>query len=85
VAELFELQDRIALQVITTVVPQVRQHELARALRKPPTTLTAYDLVLKALDRLHRLDHAAFDEAAVLLRRAVESDPSYALAQTATA
>jgi TolB-like protein len=31
VAELFELQDRIALQVITTVVPQVRQHELARA------------------------------------------------------
>jgi TolB-like protein len=85
VAELFDLQDRIALQVITTIAPQVRQHELTRALRKPPASLTAYDLVLKALDRLHRLDHVALDEAAALLRRAVESDPGFALAQTTIA
>jgi TolB-like protein len=83
--ELFELQDRIALQVVTSIAPQVRQHELARALRKPPASLTAYDLVLQALDRLHRLDHASFAQAQALLRQVVAASPDYALAHTITA
>jgi adenylate cyclase len=78
-ADLFALQDRIAEQAVTTIAPQVRAHELARALRKPPASLTAYDLVLQALDRLHRLDRASFGEARDILRRAIQADPAYAL------
>jgi TolB-like protein len=83
--ELFALQDRIALQVVTAIAPQVRQHELSRALRKPPASLTDYDLVLRALDHLHRLDHASFDEAQALLRQVITTRPNYALAHTTTA
>jgi adenylate cyclase len=79
-SDIFALQDRIAEQVVATIAPQVRERELARALRKPPANLTAYDLVLRALDRMHRLDRASFMEARELFERAIGSDPSYALA-----
>ena len=84
-SDLFELQDRIATQVVATIAPQVRQHELLRALRKPPASLTAYDMVLRALDQLQRLDQPAFERAQALLRQALLADPGYALAHTTTA
>jgi TolB-like protein/DNA-binding winged helix-turn-helix (wHTH) protein len=80
--DIFELQDRIAEQVAVTVIPQLREQELARAMRKPPASLTAYDLVLRALDRLHRLDRDTFEEARQLLEQAAELDSAYALART---
>ena len=80
--ELFDLQDRIAEQVVSAVAPQLREHELARALRKPPTSLSAYDLVLLALDRLRRLDAGSLTEARELLRRAAAADPGYAPAHS---
>ena len=49
VSDIFALQDRIAEQVVAIVAPEVRERELTRALRKPPASLTAYDLVLRAL------------------------------------
>lgn len=83
--DLFDLQDRIAERVVATLAPQVRQHELLRALRKPPASLTAYDLVLQALDQLQRLDLPAFEQAQALLRQALLADPGYALAHTTIA
>ncbi len=84
-AELFALQDRIAEQAATTLLPQLRAEELARALRKPPTSLTAYDLVLRALDRIRRMEAAGFAAAEDLLRQSAEADPAYALAHTTQA
>jgi TolB-like protein len=84
-SDIFEMQDRIAEQVAVAILPQVRAEELARAMRKPPSSLTAYDYVLRALDRIQRMDAAGFAEADDLLRQSIAADPAHALAHTTTA
>jgi TolB-like protein len=77
--DLFEVQDRIAERVATTILPQVKAEELARAMRKPPNSLTAYDLVLRALDEMQKLNREAMLSARELLRQAIVADPDHAL------
>lgn len=81
-AELFELQDRISAQVVSALVPSIREHELRRAMRKHPESLTAYDLVLQGLNELQRMDRDSFARAHGLLRQAVAADPDHALAHS---
>jgi TolB-like protein len=76
--DLFGMQDRIAAQVVAAIAPTVRSHELQRAMRKPPESLTAYDCVLRALHLMPRLEEAAYAQAGDLLREAVATDPGYA-------
>jgi adenylate cyclase len=76
-ADVFELQDRIAIRVATTVAPHLREIELSRALRKHPTSITAYDLTLQALDQLSRMDRASLERARKLLEQATAVDPDY--------
>jgi adenylate cyclase len=77
-SDLFLLQDRIAEQTVRMIAPRVRQRELKRALKKHAQNMTAYDLVLQALEPMHRLDYASFSRARGLLQRAMVVDPSYA-------
>lgn len=84
-ADLFELQDRISTQVVTTIAPQVREHELRRALRKHPDNMTGYDLVLQALNVLYRMDRESFARARSLLQQAISHDPGFAPAHSYTA
>jgi adenylate cyclase len=77
-SELFELQSRIATEAVATIAPHVREQELRRAIRKHPDNLTAYDLVLQALDLLLRLDYESFSRARGLLQQAIVHDPGYA-------
>jgi TolB-like protein len=77
--ELFALQDRIAINVVRQIAPQVRERELMRAMRKHPQNLTAYDLVLQALDQLYRMDYDSFSKARGLLEQAISHDPNFAL------
>lgn len=78
--DLFALQDRIAISVVRKIAPQVRERELMRAMRKHPQNLTAYDLVLQALDLLYRMDYDSFSKARGLLEQAISHDPNYTLA-----
>jgi adenylate cyclase len=78
--DLFALQDRIAVSVVKKIAPQVRERELMRAMRKHPQNLTAYDLVLQALDLLYRMDYDSFSKARGLLEQAIAHDPDYTLA-----
>ena len=78
--ELFALQDRIAISVVRQIAPQVRERELMRAMRKHPQNLTAYELVLQALDLLYRMDYNSFSKARGLLELAISHDPNFALA-----
>jgi adenylate cyclase len=80
--DLFHLQDRIAQGVVKTIAPNVRDRELKKSLRKHPQNMTAYDLVLQAMEPLYRLDYATFSRARGLLQRAIALDPSYAPAFT---
>ena len=76
--DLFHLQDRIAEEVVKTIAPNVRDRELKKSLRKHPQNMTAYDLVLQALEPLYQLDYATFSRARGLLQRAIALDPGYA-------
>ncbi|WP_194459678.1 adenylate/guanylate cyclase domain-containing protein [Bradyrhizobium sp. CCBAU 53421] len=78
--ELFALQDRIAVNVVRQIAPQVRERELMRSMRKHPQNLTAYDLVLQALDLLYRMDYDSFSKARGLLEQAISYDPNFSLA-----
>ena len=82
VTDLFSLQDRISMQVATTLAPHIRQQELKRALRKHPENLDAYDLVLQAIDLLYRMEYRAFSGARGLLQQARVADDDYAPAWT---
>lgn len=76
--DLFAMQDRIAGEVVAAIAPAVRQHELARAMRKPPDSVTAYDLLLQGLRVLYQLRRETFDQARGLLQQAMAIDPNYA-------
>jgi len=81
-SDLFDLQDRIAEQVVATIAPQVRERELARALRKPPGSLSSYELVLRALDEVRRLDRHSLEHGRELLEQAIAMDPGFGLAHS---
>jgi TolB-like protein/Tfp pilus assembly protein PilF len=84
-SDLFELQDRIAFRVAGAIAPKVRDLELSRAMRMYPASMTAYDLLLQGLDRLHRMDRPSFFLARDLMRDAIAADPNYAPAHSHTA
>nr|WP_294503973.1 adenylate/guanylate cyclase domain-containing protein [uncultured Rhodopila sp.] len=77
-SDVFDLQDRIALRVATSIAPHLRQRELDFSLRKHPDNMTAYDLTLQALDLFHRLDGSSIERAQQLLEQASMHDPDYA-------
>lgn len=76
--DLFDLQQQIAVNVVRTIAPHVQERELERAKRKHPQNLTAYELVLQALDVLYRMDYESFSRARGLLQQAIAHDPDYA-------
>jgi adenylate cyclase len=63
----------------------VRERELVRAMRKRPQNMTAYDLVLQALDLIYRMDYESFSRSRGLLQQAIAHDPSYAPSYAYTA
>lgn len=78
VSELFEFQSRIATRIVWSIAPQVREAELKRALQKRSDNLNAYELLMKAIDFMYRMNFFDFGRAGELLQAAIASDPSYA-------
>jgi adenylate cyclase len=79
-ADLFELQRRIGLAAMRTIAPNVLERELQRSIGKHPENLTAYDLVLQALENLYRLGYESHARARGLLQQAIALAPDYAQA-----
>ena len=75
-ADVFEVQDEIAIGVVEKIAAYVRRAEIKRALRKPPKSLNAYDYLLRALELLYKFDFASFSRAKGLLERASEEAAS---------
>ncbi|MBN9314355.1 MAG: tetratricopeptide repeat protein [Devosia sp.] len=80
VADLFDLQDRMAAEVASAIQPSIRRAEIDRARKKRPDTLAAYDLVMRAFPHLWAHSPEDNAEAIALLERALQLDPDYALA-----
>jgi TolB-like protein len=77
-SEIFELQDSVVAATASAIEPKVLTAEALRADRKPTTSLTAYDLCLRATPTAIRVhDAAAFFKARDLLHRALDLDPHY--------
>jgi TolB-like protein/class 3 adenylate cyclase len=76
--DIFELQDQVASSVVGAIEPKLRQSEIERATRKPPESLDAYDLYMRALAQFYRHGEESVREAIALAKRAVGIDPSYA-------
>lgn len=78
IADLFVVQDQIVEKIIAGVAPEVRRAALVRALRKPPSSFTAYEHMLRALDKVSSLDWGEFREARSHLDAAIAEDPGFA-------
>ena len=79
-AEVFELQDRVASSVAGAIEPSLQRAEIERANRKPPENLLAYDYLLQAIGVSSPRTRANVERALQLARRAIELDPRSALA-----
>jgi TolB-like protein len=75
--EILEFQDRIAAHVAGALKPAIRTAEIDAARRKPPASLEAYDLVMRAFPKLWGQNAAAIAEAIPLLISALRIDPAY--------
>ena len=79
--DLFAVQDQVVRTIVGTLAGRVRAVDVARAALKPPTSLAAYDCVLRA-SALPFTDRNAVAEVRRLSERAIELDPTYARAYT---
>jgi TolB-like protein/DNA-binding winged helix-turn-helix (wHTH) protein/cytochrome c-type biogenesis protein CcmH/NrfG len=84
-ANVFVLQDKVTARVAGALATQVGQIEQRRASAKPPDKLEAYDYVLRARPALRRPTRAGLAQARILLKKAIEIDPNYAVAYAALA
>lgn len=77
VADIFDLEDRIAVSVVGALQPSIRNAEIVLAQRRRPENIAAYDLVMRALPNLwaHRKSKNA--TAIALLSEAMRLDPDY--------
>jgi TolB-like protein len=78
--DLFALQDEIALSAVGAIAPSVRRAEIDRVKRKRTDSLDAYDLVLRAQIDVDSGMPEQVTRGLVLLERAIDLDPVYALA-----
>jgi adenylate cyclase len=78
IADIFDLQDEITATILGAIEPELGLAEQARARRKPPESLDAWDLYLQG--QWHQFRYTAVDnlKAQDCFRRAIEIDPEFA-------
>ncbi|MGY8666416.1 winged helix-turn-helix domain-containing tetratricopeptide repeat protein [Bradyrhizobium sp. UFLA05-109] len=76
-ANVFAVQDEITEAIVAAIEPQLYAAENFRAQHKPPDSMDAWDLLMRALShywRVTRQDHVV---AQALLEKAIALDPNY--------
>jgi adenylate cyclase len=81
--DVFAVQSDLTAEIVAHLVSYVRVSEATEAAKEPTGSLQAYDLVLQARDRFKRGSASveALLAARSLFHRALELDPSYAMAR----
>jgi TolB-like protein len=80
-SDVFELQDQITAAVAGVLEPSIRRAEMQRAVRKPTSDLSVYDLYLRAMPGIYARSKAGYESAKSLLEEAVARDPNFAQAR----
>ena len=76
-ADVFAVQDEITEAIVAAIEPQLYAAENYRAQRKPPDSLDAWDLVMRALSHYWRVTRQDNVVAQALLEKAISIDPNY--------
>jgi tetratricopeptide (TPR) repeat protein len=76
-ADVFAVQDEITEAIVAAIEPQIYAAENFRARRKPPNSLDAWDLVMRALAHYWRVTRQDNLVAQALLEKAIAIDPNY--------
>jgi TolB-like protein/Tfp pilus assembly protein PilF len=76
-ADVFAVQDEITQSIVAAIEPQLYAAENFRAQRKPPGSLDAWDLVMRALSHYWRVTRQDNMVAQALLEKAIAMDPNY--------
>jgi TolB-like protein len=74
--DVFELQDKVAINVAGVIEPALQVAETARVAKRPTDNLTAYDLYLRAY-AMFFMSARQIPDALRLLEQAMERDPGY--------
>jgi TolB-like protein/cytochrome c-type biogenesis protein CcmH/NrfG len=77
IADVFAVQDEITEAIVAAVEPHLYAAESFRAQRKPPDSLDAWDLVMRALSHYWRVTRQDNTVAQALLEKAIDIDPRY--------
>jgi tetratricopeptide (TPR) repeat protein len=80
VTDLLSLQNAIAAETAAQIDPQMLLREGERRGAKPLITPTSFDLTLRAIPSIYRLEPSGFQAAGQLLTSAIELDPANAAA-----
>ena len=78
--ELFTLEDEIIARIVSSLVSMIETESSARAVRKSPGNMNAYDCVSKAKQDLASYDPEKNAAARALLVHATELDPGFSTA-----
>ncbi len=78
--DVFDLQDKITASVVGAIEPTLRKVGIERARRRPVENLDAYDLYLRALPHVYAFRPEENRAGQELLEKAIDLDPTYALA-----
>jgi DNA-binding SARP family transcriptional activator/TolB-like protein len=76
--DLLALQDEIAAEVVARIDPEILLIEANRAAVRAPVQATAYDLLLRAIPAIYRLDRQSYELAGSMLAEATRLEPDYA-------
>jgi TolB-like protein/cytochrome c-type biogenesis protein CcmH/NrfG len=77
IADVFAVQDEITEAIVAAIEPQLYAAENIHAQRKPPDSLDAWDLVMRALSHYWRVTRQDNVVAQALLEKATAIDPNY--------
>lgn len=75
--DVFAVQDEITNAIVVAVEPQIYAAENFRAQRKPPASLDAWDLLMRALSHYWRVTREDHMTAQTLLQKAIAIDSNY--------
>jgi len=83
VADLFKVQSEVTEKIAATLTGwegALAEAELSFARRKPPNSLSAYDIYLLGMAAKHKVTKEGFDEGESLFHKALAIDPQFARA-----
>ena len=75
--DVFAVQDEITEAIVAAIEPQLYAAENFRAKRKPPDSMDAWDLVMRALSHYWRVTRQDNVVSQALLEKAIAIDPNY--------